>query len=72
VPALVAPRAFLLLGGDSADSNQSWPFIQAVRPVYELLGEPQNLGWLNHRRGHQYPAEARAAAVQFLDRHLKP
>jgi dienelactone hydrolase len=72
VLALVAPRAFLLLAGDSADGDRSWAFIEAVRPVYELLGAPQNLGWLNHHRGHQYPAEARAAAEQFLDRHLKP
>ena len=72
VLALVAPRAFLLLAGDSADGDRSWAFLQAARPVYELLGAPNNLGWLNHHRGHQYPAEARAAAEQFLDRHLKP
>ncbi|MCX6892749.1 MAG: prolyl oligopeptidase family serine peptidase [Verrucomicrobiota bacterium] len=72
VLAMVAPRAFLLLAGDSADGDASWSFLQAVRPVYDLLGSPDNLGWLNHHRGHQYSAEARAAAEQFLDRHLKP
>jgi dienelactone hydrolase len=71
VLALVAPRAFLLLAGDSADGDRSWAFLRAVRPVYELLKAPNNLGWLNHHRGHQYPAEARAATEQFLDRHLK-
>jgi dienelactone hydrolase len=71
VLALVAPRAFLLLAGDSADDDRSWAFIQAARPVYELLGAPGNIGWLNHHSGHRYPSEARAAAEQFLDRHLQ-
>ena len=37
-PALAAPRAFLLIGGDSADGDASWPSIEAVRPVWSLLG----------------------------------
>ncbi len=72
VLALVAPRAFLLLAGDSAVDDRSWAFIQAVRPVYELLGAPQNIGWLDHHLGHAYPPEARAVAEGFLDQHLKP
>ncbi len=71
VLALVAPRAFLLLAGDSADSDRSWAFIQAAKPVYELLGVPNNLGWLNHHQGHRYPPEGRAVAEAFLDQHLK-
>jgi len=71
VLALIAPRAFLLLAGDSADDDRSWAFIQAVRPVYELLGAPRNIGWLNHHLGHRYAPEARAAAEEFLDQHLK-
>ena len=69
--ALIAPRAFLLLAGDSADDDKSWTFIDSVAPVYRLLGAPQNLGWFNHHAGHQYPAEARSLAESFLDRHLK-
>ncbi|HNR71592.1 MAG: acetylxylan esterase [Verrucomicrobia bacterium] len=72
VLALAAPRAFLLLAGDSADDDRSWEFIQAARPVYELLGAARNLGWLNHHQGHRYAPEARAAAEAFLDQHLKP
>ncbi len=71
VLALVAPRAFLLLAGDSADGDRSWSFIGAVRPVYQLLGAPENLGWLNHHLGHRYPPEARATAEEFLDRRLQ-
>jgi dienelactone hydrolase len=69
--ALIAPRAFLLLAGDSADDDRSWAFIQAARPVYELLGAPGNIGWLNHHLGHRYPPQARAVAEEFLDQHLK-
>jgi hypothetical protein len=70
--ALIAPRAFLLLAGDSADGDRSWAFIQAVMPVCKLLGAPGNIGWFNHHLGHRYPPEARAVAEMFLDRHLKP
>ena len=69
--ALIAPRPFLLLAGDSADSNQSAAFIEAARPVYELLGARDNVRLLNHHQGHRYPAEAQAAAEELLDRHLK-
>jgi dienelactone hydrolase len=71
VLALVAPRAFLLLAGDSADGDRSWPFIQAVLPIYKLLGASDKIGWLNHHAGHRYPPEARAAAEEFLDKYLK-
>jgi hypothetical protein len=70
VLALVAPRAFLLLAGDSTDGDGSWAFIEAVRPVYELLGAGGNIGWWNHRQGHRYSPEARAVAEDFLDQHL--
>jgi pimeloyl-ACP methyl ester carboxylesterase len=70
--ALIAPRAFLLLGGESADGDKSWPFIEAALPVYKLLGAPGELGWLNHRTGHRYPPEARAVAEEFIDRRLRP
>jgi len=71
VLALVAPRAFLLLAGDSADGDRSWVFIDAVMPVYGLLGAPEKLGWFNHHLGHRYAPEARKVAEEFLDRQLK-
>lgn len=69
--ALIAPRAFLLLAGESADSDKSWPFIESVLPVYKLLGKTDNIGWLNHRQGHRYSPEAQHAAEEILDLHLK-
>lgn len=68
--ALLAPRAFLLLAGDSADGERSGEFIEAARAVYELLGARDNLQWFNHHGGHRYSPEARNVAEQYLDAHL--
>jgi Dienelactone hydrolase family len=68
---LIAPRAFLLLAGDSADNDRSWAFIETARPIYQLLGAPDNIGWFNHHLGHRYAPEARALAESFLSRHLE-
>ncbi len=38
VLALCAPRPFLLIGGESADGDRSWPFIAEVIPVWKLTG----------------------------------
>ena len=70
--AMIAPRPFLLLAGNSADNDKSWAFIEAARPVYQLLGASENLGWFNHGLGHRYGGEARLVAEAFLDRYLKP
>jgi dienelactone hydrolase len=69
--ALIAPRPFLLLAGNSADTDKSWAFIEAALPVYQLLGASQNLGWFNHGLGHRYGGSARPVAEAFLDRHLR-
>ena len=69
--ALIAPRAFLLLAGESADSDKSWLFIESVMPIYKSLGATENIGWLNHRQGHRYAPEARRVAEEFLDQYLK-
>lgn len=66
--ALIAPRAFLLLAGDSADGARSWAFIDAALPVYRLLGVEDRIGWLRHGDGHSYSPAARAAAEAFLER----
>jgi hypothetical protein len=46
--ALIAPRPFLVLAGESgpgaADGDRSWPFLEAARPVYELYDRPARLG----------------------------
>ena len=69
--ALIAPRGFLLLAGDSADGDRSWPFVESVLPVYRMSDAERSIGWLNHRAGHRYPPAAQEAAGAFLDAHLK-
>ena len=78
VVALIAPRPFLLLGGDNgsgnkniADGDASWTMIQAVLPVYELLGAPDRIGFHNHRGGHDFPKAARGLAFRWLDSWLR-
>jgi hypothetical protein len=65
--ALVAPRAFLLLGGDSADGQRSWPFIATALPVYRLYGGPARIGLFNHRKGHSVPPEAETRIYEWFE-----
>jgi dienelactone hydrolase len=70
--ALAAPRAFLLIGGDSADGALSWPYIAAALPVWALTRAPDAIGLLNHHQGHALPASALASATEWLDWFLRP
>ncbi len=65
--ALLAPRPFLLIGGDSADSDKSWHYINAARPVYDLLSAPRNIGYLNHRSGHSPTPDATRLAMDWIE-----
>ncbi|MHC4400257.1 MAG: alpha/beta hydrolase family protein [Planctomycetota bacterium] len=68
--ALVAPRPFLLLGGDSADGARSWPFIEAVLPVYRLYGGTPRVGLFNHGKGHAVPPAAERRIDEWFDAYL--
>ena len=65
--ALVAPRPFLLLGGNSADGDRSWPFIEAALPVYKLHGGTPRVGLFNHKKGHSVPPEAERRIAEWFD-----
>ena len=69
--ALAAPRAFLLLGGDSADGDRSWPFVAAAMEVYRLYTEQPALGLWNHRQGDSVPPEALEKIFQWLRTYLE-
>jgi hypothetical protein len=71
VLALAALRAFLLIGGDSADGDRSWPYIAEAIPPWRLTGAGAG-GSLDHRRGHAYPPEVRSCAERWLDRFVGP
>ncbi|MPY86921.1 MAG: dienelactone hydrolase [Luteitalea sp.] len=68
--ALVAPRPFLLVGGNGADGEQSCPFIEAALPVYSLYGRPRRVGLLNHEQGHSVPPIAELRSYQWLLTYL--
>lgn len=68
--ALAAPRAFLLLGGDSADGDRSWPFIAAAMPVYRLYGGAPRVGLFNHKKGHAVPPEAERRIDEWFQAYL--
>jgi formylglycine-generating enzyme required for sulfatase activity len=70
--ALIAPRPFLLIGGDEYDKQESWHYINAARAVYELSGHGRNIGYFNHHKGHTPTPEAVSAAFDWLDHFLKP
>jgi dienelactone hydrolase len=53
--ALIAPRAFLLIGGESADGAQSWPYVEAALPAWRLFGKEERVGLFRHTYGHDLP-----------------
>ncbi len=69
--ALIAPRPFLVMGGNSADGDASWAFVKEARSVYELLGAKDRIGLYNHKAGHTFPEPARRLAYQWLDHWLE-
>jgi hypothetical protein len=71
VLSLVAPRAFLLIGGESADGSRSWPFIENAKTVYDLLGASDRIGLLTHSSGHSLPPLAQQCAYGWLGHFLK-
>lgn len=73
VLSLVAPRAFLLVGGESADGAASWPYVAANLPVWRLRGAEERLGLLRHGGGHDYPPAGPAQETLFawLERWLR-
>jgi len=68
--ALIAPRPFLLLGGDEADGAKSWPFVEAALPVYRLYREPARLGLFDHRAGHTVPPDAERRLYEWFATYL--
>jgi formylglycine-generating enzyme required for sulfatase activity/pimeloyl-ACP methyl ester carboxylesterase len=70
--ALIAPRPFLLIGGDEYDKDESWHYINSARAVYELFGESRNVGYFNHHEGHTPTPESISLAFDWLDHFLKP
>jgi len=69
--AMVAPRPFLLIGGDDSDKDQSWYYINAARKVYSLFGDPRRISYFNHRKGHTPTPEAVELSMEWLAKFLE-
>jgi formylglycine-generating enzyme required for sulfatase activity/pimeloyl-ACP methyl ester carboxylesterase len=67
---LIAPRPFLLIGGDKYDTAESWHYINAARQVYGLYGKPLNIGYFNHHQGHMPTPESAWRSMEWLAHFL--
>ena len=72
--ALIAPRPFLVLGGESgpgaADGDRSWTLINPAMPVWRLYDLPVRLGLLNHHQGHSVSPESFERMAEWLTTYL--
>lgn len=68
--ALISPRAYLWIAGDSADTDAGLDYLKAAQPVFLKAGVPDHLQFFNHRLGHAYPSVARERNDAFLIEHL--
>ncbi|MCS6865679.1 MAG: alpha/beta fold hydrolase [Gemmataceae bacterium] len=69
-----APRAFLAVAPEkdhNFDVSGVRDVMAAAEPVYKKLGVPEKLQALYPDAGHDFPAEARQRAYEFIDRYLK-
>lgn len=72
--AAFAPRPFLACAAvhdDDFDVTGVRETIAAATPIYKLLGKPDHLRAYYPDSPHDFPADARKVAYEFLDRHLK-
>ena len=72
--ALIAPRALLVIGGESADGAKSWPYIESNLPLWRMFGAEERIGLFRHKHGHDFPppGEERQGVYRWLDRMLAP
>ena len=68
--ALIAPRPFLLIAGDSADGDRSWPTIAKAMAVYGFYLRKPTIAFYNHRTGHPLTKEAEKRSYQWLNMAL--
>jgi dienelactone hydrolase len=68
--AMMAPRPFLLIGGNAADGVQSWPYIAAAFEPYLLFGPPPRIGLFNHQKGHTIPPLTEQRVYEWLAAYL--
>ena len=67
---LMAPRPFLLIGGDRTDTEKSWYYINAGKEVFNLYDGKEKIGYYNHHSGHYMTPQAVYLAFEWLDHYL--
>ncbi len=65
--ALIAPRAFLVVAGDSADGERGWPLLVEAQSRYSLYGARNRLGQFNHRQGHPLNESGSQRMLEWVD-----
>ncbi len=63
--AMIAPRPFLLIGGEF-DGPASWQYIFEARKVYKLFNKENQAAFLDHASGHSPPEHAVDAGYKWL------
>ncbi|MEX0794372.1 MAG: dienelactone hydrolase family protein [Pirellulaceae bacterium] len=73
--ALVAPRPFLVLGGESgrgcSDGDRSWPHIAVGQKVAKLYGESVRIGLYNHGEGHRISPPSGKKMIEWLKAYTR-
>lgn len=65
--ALIAPRPFLLIGGEY-DHSGSWQYINEAKKVYHLYKKKNQIVFHNHASGHRPPESAVDFAYRWLSK----
>ncbi|MFI4876528.1 MAG: alpha/beta hydrolase family protein [Blastopirellula sp. JB062] len=72
--ALIAPRPFLVLGGEKgrgcADGKRSWPAMMVGQQVAALYGKPVRIGLWIHHQGHQLSWESGERVIEWLKAYV--
>ncbi|MFO0871778.1 MAG: alpha/beta hydrolase family protein [Pirellulales bacterium] len=74
IVAAFAPRPFLAsspVGDGNFEVSGVKDTLEAARPIYALYGKEGHLRANYPNCGHDFPAEVRAVAYDFLDEHLR-
>ncbi len=75
VIAAIAPRAVYAVApvrDDNFDISGVRESLDAARPIYKLLGQPDSLQSVHPNSGHDFPDAERMKSYEFLDRALIP
>ncbi|XZE43848.1 alpha/beta hydrolase family protein [Pirellulaceae bacterium SH467] len=68
--ACIAPRPFLVIGGNASDGVESVPYLAAAKPAYKAFQAEKRLGLFNHGLGHAVPESSLERTIEWLETYL--